>query len=118
MSRTYDVAVVGATGAVGETMISIREERNFPVGELYPLASSRSAGKTIMFRGSTVRVEDLADFDFSRDNGNTEVMSIYLSAYTRQPLGGGLNATFAGTFGVHNHDSSRTILIGATPSTA
>ena len=66
MSRTYDVAVVGATGAVGEAMISILEERNFPVGELYPLASSRSAGKTIMFRGGSVRVTDLADFDFSR----------------------------------------------------
>ena len=65
MSKTYDVAVVGATGAVGETMISILEERNFPVGTLYPLASSRSAGKTIMFHGSPVTVKDLADFDFS-----------------------------------------------------
>ena len=65
MSRTYDVAVVGATGAVGETMISILEERNFPVGTLYPLASSRSAGKSVMFNGSSVTVKDLADFDFS-----------------------------------------------------
>ena len=66
MSRTYDVAVVGATGAVGEAMISILEERNFPVGTLYPLASSRSAGKTVMFNGSPVTVTDLAEFDFSR----------------------------------------------------
>ena len=66
MSDLYDVAVVGATGAVGETMISILEERNFPVGNLYPLASSRSAGKTIMFNGKTVKVTDLAEFDFSR----------------------------------------------------
>jgi aspartate-semialdehyde dehydrogenase len=66
MSRTYDVAVVGATGAVGETMISILEQRNFPVGTLYPLASSRSAGKTVMFRGSRVTVTDLAEFDFAR----------------------------------------------------
>jgi aspartate-semialdehyde dehydrogenase len=66
MSERYDVAVVGATGAVGETMISILEERNFPVGELYPLASSRSAGKTVSFRGKSVRVRDLADFDFSK----------------------------------------------------
>ena len=65
MSRTYDVAVVGATGAVGETMISILEERNFPVGTLYPLASSRSAGKSVMFNGSSVTVKDLAEFDFS-----------------------------------------------------
>ncbi len=66
MSKTYDVAVVGATGAVGEAMISILEERKFPVGTLYPLASSRSAGKTVMFNGSPVRVTDLADFDFSQ----------------------------------------------------
>ncbi len=66
MSKNYDVAVVGATGAVGEAMISILEERKFPVGTLYPLASSRSAGKTVMFNGSPVRVTDLADFDFSQ----------------------------------------------------
>jgi aspartate-semialdehyde dehydrogenase len=45
MSRLFNVAVAGATGAVGETMISILEERDFPVDNLYPLASSRSAGK-------------------------------------------------------------------------
>jgi len=66
MADKYDVAVVGATGAVGETMISILEERNFPVGALYLLASSRSAGKTVMFNGSSVRVTDLAEFDFSQ----------------------------------------------------
>ncbi len=66
MRDQYDVAVVGATGAVGETMISILEERNFPVGKLYPLASSRSAGKSVMFRGSSVQVTDLAGFDFSQ----------------------------------------------------
>ena len=66
MSKLYDVAVVGATGAVGEAMISILEERNFPVGTLYPLASSRSAGKTVMFQGKPVTVTDLAEFDFSQ----------------------------------------------------
>jgi aspartate-semialdehyde dehydrogenase len=66
MSREYDVAVVGATGAVGEAMISILEERNFPVRNLYALASSRSAGKTVMFRGKSIRVTDLAEFDFSK----------------------------------------------------
>ncbi len=66
MTDLYDVAVVGATGVVGETMISILEQRDFPVRNLYPLASSRSAGKTIMFKGKTVRVTDLADFDFSQ----------------------------------------------------
>ena len=66
MSRTWDVAVLGATGAVGETIISILEERDFPVGTLYPLASSRSAGKTVMFRGKSHAIEDVANFDFSR----------------------------------------------------
>jgi len=66
MSKKYDVAVVGATGAVGETIISILAERNFPVGTLYPLASSRSAGKRVEFKGKHVRVEDLDTFDFSK----------------------------------------------------
>jgi aspartate-semialdehyde dehydrogenase len=66
MSKTYDVAVVGATGAVGETIISILQERKFPVGTLYPLASSRSAGGKIEFNGSYVTVQDLAEFDFSK----------------------------------------------------
>ncbi|WP_446810007.1 aspartate-semialdehyde dehydrogenase [Methylomonas sp. 2BW1-5-20] len=66
MSKTYDVAVVGATGAVGETMISILEERNFPVGKVYALASERSAGKRIPFKGGSLVVEDLATFDFSK----------------------------------------------------
>ena len=66
MDREYDVAVVGATGAVGEAMISILEERNFPVRKLYLLASARSAGKSIMFHGKSVRVTDLAEFDFSQ----------------------------------------------------
>ncbi|TPQ26652.1 aspartate-semialdehyde dehydrogenase [Methylomonas koyamae] len=66
MSKTYDVAVVGATGAVGETMISILEERNFPVGKVYALASERSAGKRIPFKDGSLVVEDLATFDFSK----------------------------------------------------
>ena len=66
MSDLYDVAVVGATGAVGEAMIAILEQRKFPVRNLYPLASSRSAGKTIMFEGKSIKVTDLAEFDFSK----------------------------------------------------
>ncbi|MEZ5569170.1 MAG: aspartate-semialdehyde dehydrogenase [Halioglobus sp.] len=66
MSREFDVAVVGATGAVGEVMIAILEERRFPVRNLYLLASSRSAGKSVMFRGKSHRVTDLAEFDFSK----------------------------------------------------
>lgn len=66
MSRLFDVAVVGATGAVGEIMIEILEERNFPVRTLYPLASSRSAGTYVQFKGKNHKVEDLATFDFSK----------------------------------------------------
>jgi aspartate-semialdehyde dehydrogenase len=66
MSAKYDVAVVGATGAVGEAMLEILEERNFPVNNIYPLASERSAGKKIQFRGKHITVQDLAGFDFSK----------------------------------------------------
>ena len=66
MNNMIDVAVVGATGAVGEAMIAILEERNFPVGKLYPLASQRSAGSRVQFRGKHERVGVLEDFDFSK----------------------------------------------------
>tara|TARA_B110000503_G_scaffold12013_3_gene16209 strand:- start:18627 stop:19652 length:1026 start_codon:yes stop_codon:yes gene_type:complete len=66
MSKEYDVVVVGATGAVGEVMIRVLEERNFPVRNLYLLASSRSVGKSIQFKGKAIRVTDLAEFDFSQ----------------------------------------------------
>ena len=66
MSKTYNVAVVGATGAVGETMLEILAERNFPVGEVYALASANSAGKRVEFKGGTLVVQDLATFDFSK----------------------------------------------------
>ena len=55
--KTYTVAVLGATGAVGREMIKILEERNFPVGRLVPLASARSAGKTLKFRGEDVTIQ-------------------------------------------------------------
>ena len=66
MSKTYDVAVVGATGAVGEAMLSILEERNFPVGNVYALASERSVGKRIPFKGGSIAVQDLTGFDFAQ----------------------------------------------------
>lgn len=64
MNARVNVAVVGATGAVGETMISVLEERDFPVDRLFPLASSRSAGTRIAFRGENLQVQALDDFDF------------------------------------------------------
>ena len=66
MSEAIDIAVVGATGAVGEAMMEILEQREFPVGKLYALASARSAGKTVRFRGKSITVSDLAEFDFSK----------------------------------------------------
>ena len=66
MTKVYNVAVVGATGAVGEAMLSILEERQFPVGEVYALASSNSVGKRITFKGESLKVQDLATFDFSK----------------------------------------------------
>ncbi len=66
MSAKFDVAVVGATGAVGETMLEILAERNFPVNNVYPLASARSAGKKVPFGDTYLTVQDLDSFDFSK----------------------------------------------------
>jgi aspartate-semialdehyde dehydrogenase len=62
----FSVAVVGATGLVGETMVNVLEERNFPVSELYALASNRSLGKSVSFRGRSIAVQELEGFDFSK----------------------------------------------------
>ena len=66
MTKLYNIAVVGATGAVGETMLSLLEERDFPIAEVYALASSNSAGKRIPFKDGSLVVKDLATFDFSK----------------------------------------------------
>ena len=66
MGKKFDVAVVGATGAVGEVMLAILAERDFPVGKVYSLASNRSAGKRVPFKAKELIVENLATFDFSR----------------------------------------------------
>ena len=64
--KAYRVAVLGATGLVGETIIRVLEERDFPVSELFPLASNRSLGKRVEFRGRHLPVIDVASFDFAR----------------------------------------------------
>ncbi len=61
--RRFHVAVVGATGAVGETMLAILAERNFPIATLSLLASSRSAGGEIEYQGEKIKVQDLSTFD-------------------------------------------------------
>ena len=63
--KKYNVAVVGATGAVGRTMVSILEERQFPVGELTLLASARSAGTQITFQGREITVQELGEGSFA-----------------------------------------------------
>ena len=62
--KLYTVAILGATGAVGQEMMKILEERNFPVGKLIPLASARSAGKTLMFKGEEVTIQEACDTAF------------------------------------------------------
>lgn len=66
MTRQIDIAVVGATGAVGEAMLSILAERHFPVGQIYALASQRSAGSRVLFKNKQLVVQDLDAFDFSQ----------------------------------------------------
>ena len=64
--KTYNVAILGATGAVGQEMIKVLQERKFPVKELIPLASARSVGKTIYFNGKEVPVRLACDEAFAR----------------------------------------------------
>ncbi|MDF7759819.1 aspartate-semialdehyde dehydrogenase [Kosakonia cowanii] len=66
MSEGWNIAVLGATGAVGEALLETLAERQFPVGELYALAKSESAGENLRFGGKTVRVEDAAAFDWTQ----------------------------------------------------
>lgn len=62
--KSFKVAVVGATGAVGDLMVKVLEEKSFPVSELRPLASVRSLGKTVTFRGRQIPVEELKEDSF------------------------------------------------------
>ena len=66
MSQEFNVVVLGASGAVGQTMIEILEQRNFPVAKLFPLASSRSAGETVSFHGKQVEILDVETFDWTQ----------------------------------------------------
>jgi len=66
MSDGWNIALLGATGAVGDALLELLAERQFPVGELFPLASERSAGQTIRYNGKSQRVQDVSDFDWSQ----------------------------------------------------
>ena len=62
--KLYTVAILGATGAVGQEMIKVLQERNFPVKKLIPLASARSAGKKLLFKGEEVTIQEACDTAF------------------------------------------------------
>ena len=62
--KTYTVAILGATGAVGQEMMKVLAERDFPVGKLIPLASARSAGKKLTFKGEEITIQEACDTAF------------------------------------------------------
>lgn len=66
MSEGWNIAILGATGAVGEALLDTLAERQFPVGEIYALARNESAGEHLRFNGKSVIVQDVADFDWTQ----------------------------------------------------
>lgn len=89
MAVSFDVAVVGATGLVGSTVLAILEERKFPIKNLYMMASHRSVGEVREFAGKSYFVEDLAHFDFSKTQicffcAGSEVSAQYVPKATEQ----------------------------------
>lgn len=86
--KRYRVAVLGATGAVGQAMLAILQQRRFPVSQLFPLASARSAGQTVQFQGESLMVLDAAQFDFQQADiglfsAGGEVSAQYVPIATR-----------------------------------
>ncbi|ARU89112.1 aspartate-semialdehyde dehydrogenase [Pseudomonas sp. M30-35] len=65
MSRSLDVAVIGATGSVGEALVQVLQEREFPIGTLHALAGAESVGQTVSYKGRNLRVREMQTFDFS-----------------------------------------------------
>ncbi|WP_339506611.1 aspartate-semialdehyde dehydrogenase [Pseudomonas sp. EA_15y_Pfl1_P102] len=90
MTQTFDIAVIGATGTVGETLVQILEELSFPVGTLHLLAGNKSAGASVPFRGKNVRVREVDEFDFSK------VQLAFFAAGPAVTLSFALRATAAG----------------------
>lgn len=66
MSEGWNIAVLGATGAVGEALLETLAERQFPVGEIYALSRAESAGTSLRYEGKTVRAQDVAQFDWTQ----------------------------------------------------
>lgn len=66
MSKTFDIAVIGATGLVGEALLMVLDEREFPLGKLYPLAADEAIGQVAAFRERNLRVQAVDAFDFAQ----------------------------------------------------
>lgn len=66
MTAKFDIAILGATGAVGEALLEILAERKFPAGKIYCLASQKSVGQTVLFKKKSILIEDAESFDFSK----------------------------------------------------
>ncbi|HIP60337.1 MAG TPA: aspartate-semialdehyde dehydrogenase, partial [Campylobacterales bacterium] len=66
--RKFNVAVVGATGAVGEEMLRVLEEVDFPIAKLVPLASAKSAGSAVEYKGEEVVVKELTESIFEEED--------------------------------------------------
>ena len=104
--RKYSIAVVGATGAVGEEIFRVLEEMDFPVGSVLPLASARSVGKEIEFKGKSYPIIELSDTIFDE----YEIDIAFFSA------GGSISAHFAplaaasGAVVIDNIDSYSTVV--------
>ena len=97
----YNIAIAGATGAVGEALLSILAEREFPVGRLVPLASERSAGGTVDFAGKSLTVRNLTDFDFK------EIDIAFFSAGGKVSREHALRAAAAGAVVIDNTSEFR-----------
>ena len=79
MSKSYRVAILGATGAVGTELLELLESRNFPLANLKLLASERSAGKTLKFKGEDILVEAVSDRSW--ENIDIVLFSIFIQNY-------------------------------------
>ena len=86
MSIKYNIAVAGATGNVGREIIQILEDKEFPIDQLYLLASSRSKGQVIQFRGEDIVVEDLAEFDFSKAQKTISLATVFSEFKTDESI--------------------------------
>ena len=94
---TYSIAIVGATGNVGQEMLTILAERGFPVSEVVPLASRRSIGREVSFGDETLKVRDLEQHDFSKSD--LALFSAKRARATYDRAKTGLERVFAGLIG-------------------